>query len=147
MPQEDLNYSSLVIPRLDRLDVGTMAQVIYDPGVTGFRFLQESDSMTISGNPNVTISSGARVGVTGLVGITGNAYTSNIQVVTSGNQSIPVGAKSWSVTVESGAASVAGRQLSTPTAIYGGGYDGRFTLGTAILVGCTGGRAIVTWET
>jgi hypothetical protein len=57
-----------------------------------------------------------------------------------------VGVKQWTIAVESGSAYMNGILLNTSTIIDGGGYDGRFILGTAINVGCTGGRTLVFHE-
>ena len=69
----------------------------------------------------------------------------NIQVLTSGQFSIPAGARSYSIKIESGSASINSALINAVTTIDGGRL-GNFVLGSAINVGCTGGRFLMTWE-
>lgn len=128
-------------------------------------------SVAVTGNPSVTISNPSyqvgitgnvastgtlaavgtftldgSVGISGKVDILGSTYTSYLSGITSGTTIIPTGSKSWSIAVESGSCYFNSTQLNVGTALNGGGYDGRYTLGTAISIGCTGGRTIVMWE-
>ncbi len=139
--------------------------------VTGGLSVNSSPSVAITGNPNVTVSnfpyqfgitgninatgimgiSGdiglvGSVGITGDVTIAGSTYTSLISGITSGTVVIPIGAKSWSIAVESGSCYMNTTLLNNGTSLNGGGYDGRYTLGTSLSIGCTGGRALVMWE-
>ena len=83
-------------------------------------------AVAITGNPSVTINSGS-------FGFSGN-------VITSSQAQIPVGARSYFIAVLSGNAWINGvGPYISPFTVGGGGYDGRWTLNTAINVGITGG--------
>ena len=91
------------------------------------------NAVAVTGNPNVTIDTGS--------------FLPSFSAITNGQMQIPVGARQYSVAVESGSAYINGMLINAQTIINGGGYDGRRTLSSAINVGCTGGRIIVTYET
>ena len=97
-----------------------------------------------------TISGGLTIGNVGVTGgsitINSGSYTPTFSFVTAGQVTIPAGAKQASVTVTSGLAAVNGSIAPIGTVVKIGGYDGRFILGSAINVGCTG-AAFVSWET
>ena len=137
---------------------------------SGFQ-VNAPSSVAITGNPSVTVSNqiyqvgisgnvGATgslaavgsftlngdVGITGDVSIAGSTYKPFVSGITSGTINIPKGSISWSVAVESGSCYFNQTLLNAGTSLNGGGYDGRYTLRTAISVGCTGGRTIVMWE-
>lgn len=118
----------------------TVSNMPYEIGITGI--INASGILGISGDVNMV----GQVGVSGKVDILGSTYTSYLSGITSGTAIIPTGSKSWSIAVESGSCFFNSTQLNVGTALNGGGYDGRYTLGTAISIGCTGGRAIVMWE-
>jgi hypothetical protein len=73
------------------------------------------------------------------------SYTPSFNAVTSGQIQIPVGAKSYSIAVESGRAFVNGVLFNTLTSYNGGNHE-LYSLSNSINVGCTGGRVIVIWE-
>jgi len=118
----------------------TISNMPYEIGITGI--INASGILGISGDVNMV----GQVGVSGKVDILGSTYTSYLSGITSGTAIIPTGSKSWSIAVESGSCFFNSTQLNVGTALNGGGYDGRYTLGTAISIGCTGGRTIVMWE-
>lgn len=113
------------------------------------------------GSLNVNINSGVNIAFSGSnfsisnVAVTGGnitinsgSYAPSFSIITSSQTQIPVGAKSWSISVVSGSAYVNGTgPISAYTNINGGGYDGRFTLNTAINVGTTGGNVLIAYET
>lgn len=77
MPQENVDYENINVPHLDRFDLGTTAQMVWDTSINGFRFVKASDN--------------GLVGVTGgYVGITGD-LTGSLdigQVTMAGNTSV-----------------------------------------------------------
>lgn len=112
----------------------------YQIGITGD--INATGILGISGGVNMV----GQVGVSGKVDILGSTYTSLISGITNGTIIIPTGSKSWSVAVESGSCFFNSTQLNVGTTLNGGGFDGRYTLGSTISIGCTGGRTIVMWE-
>lgn len=112
----------------------------YEIGITGD--INATGIMGITGDVNLV----GQVGISGKVDILGSTYTSYLSGITSGSTIIPTGSKSWSIAVESGSCYFNQTLLNAGTSLNGGGYDGRYTLGTAISVGCTGGRTIVMWD-
>lgn len=72
-------------------------------------------------------------------------FSFNIQALTSGQLTVPAGSRSYSITVQSGNASINGVSVSAGIS-FDGGKLGNFVLGSAINVGCTGGRVLMTWE-
>lgn len=112
----------------------------YQFGITGN--INATGIMGISGDIGLVGS----VGITGDVTIAGSTYNSFLSGITSGTVVIPVGSKSWSIAVESGNCYLNTTLLNNGTSLNGGGYDGRYTLGTSLSIGCTGGRALVMWE-
>lgn len=122
-------------------------------------------AVAITGNPNITVSNPI-LAVSGNVSnpneiaalASGNSGIFQIQAalnsgvygffatgVTGSQFQIPVGAKSYSIGIESGSAYINGTQFNSISSIGGGGYD-KFTLSAVINVGVTGGRVIATWE-
>jgi hypothetical protein len=130
----------------------TVFDYVYDPNwvgqeaqgpVTGaFRPLQPSDfAATISG---------LTVGAVAVTGITQLGFGLNLSIVTGSQMTIPVGAKSYSIVVESGSAYVNGQLIDQGYGI-GGGNNGLATLNAAIVVGATGAgstpsRVMVAYE-
>ncbi len=84
-----------------------------------------------SGNAYLASISGASQG----------AYSPNWAIITGGQTTIPVNAKSYSIAVESGYAFVNGNLFNAGSSIDGGAYNGSFRLSTAIAVGTTGSAA------
>lgn len=101
--------------------------------------------IAFSGAVQSTITNGV-LPVTGNVIINSGTYAPVITGFTTQQYQIPVGTRQWSIAVESGSAYVNGVQINASTTLNGGGFDGRFTLSTAINVGTTGGRVLVITE-
>lgn len=118
------------------------------------------------GSLNVNISSGINISLSGAsfgissVAVTGGnitinsgSYSPNFVIITNSQTQIPVGAKSWAVSVISGSAYINGvGPIFAYANINGGGYDGRFPLNAAINVGGTGvgsssSNILVVYET
>lgn len=118
----------------------TVSNMPYEIGISGA--VNATGILGISGDVNMV----GQVGISGKVDILGSTYTSYLSGITSGSTIIPTGSKSWSIAVESGSCYFNQTLLNAGTSLNGGGYDGRYTLGTAISVGCTGGRTIVMWD-
>ena len=91
--------------------------------------------INVNGNGAVVTSSSAAT-----------TYTLFSASITNGQTGIPTGAYQWSVMVQSGVAYVNNLPIFAVSTVNGGGYDGGKRLSTPIIVGCTGGRALVTWE-
>jgi hypothetical protein len=91
--------------------------------------------ISVNGDGAVVMSSSAST--------TYRLFSTSITVAQTG---IPTGAYQWSVMVQSGVAYVNGAPIFAVSTVNGGGYDGGKRLSTPIIVGCTGGRALVTWE-
>lgn len=75
-------------------------------------------------------------------------YQSFITGTTGSQILIPVGAYDWTVTVQSGTAFINGQPIfaGSQVPIAGGLIGIGSKLTTAIAVGCTGGRVLVTWD-
>lgn len=139
--------------------------------VTGGLTVQTNPSVAITGNPSVYVSNMpykigitgdinatgvmgitgdvnlvGQVGISGSVVVAGSTYQSLVSGLTNGTIIIPTGSKSWSVAVKSGSCYFNQTLLNEGTSLNGGGFDGRYTLNSAISIGCTGGRTIVMWE-
>lgn len=80
----------------------------------------------------------------GSFSLTGN-YSVFITGLTSGVVNIPVGAKNWSVAVESGNAYIKNILFNAGTSINIENI-GHSTLSSAVSVGCTGGRTIIYYQ-
>ena len=102
------------------------ANVSISGGVSVGNVAVTGGSIAISNTPNVIINSGS-------FGLTPGTIT--------GSQAqIPVGARSYFIAVSSGNAWVNGSgPFIAPIGFGGGGYDGHWTLNSAINIGCTGG--------
>lgn len=103
---------------------------------------QGNISVTVAGG--VTVSGGSApsaVAITGSpsVQIQSGSYNPNYTIITGSQFSIPVGARSYSVSVISGSAYLNGTgPIFAYSNINGGGYGGTWILGSAINVGATG---------
>ncbi len=124
------------------------AQMYVQDSATGdWRPLRAADmSAQLNLTGDLTVNSQPSVAVTGDVTIAGATFISHISGLTSGILTIPVGAKAWSVAVESGSCYVNQTVLNEGTSLNGGGFDGRCTLSQAIIIGCTGGRTLISWD-
>jgi hypothetical protein len=69
-----------------------------------------------------------------------------IKSLTTGVETIPTNAIGFSIAVESGSALIDGVTVNAGTVINGGGYHGGARLNTAVTVGCTGGRVLITYD-
>lgn len=118
----------------------TVSNMPYEIGISGV--INTSGILGISGDVNMV----GQVGVSGKVDILGATYTSLVSGITSGTILIPTGSKSWSVAVESGSCYFNQTVLNEGTSLNGGGFDGRCTLSQAIIIGCTGGRTLISWD-
>lgn len=76
-----------------------------------------------------------------------NSYNSSLSSITGSQLVLPSSVYSWSVLVQSGAAFVNGVPLFAGNTIQGGGYGPMKLNGaTTLVVGCTGGRTLVSWD-
>lgn len=75
-----------------------------------------------------------------------DSYTTSLQVIRSGDFTVPAGVHSWSLTVESGAAYINGVGPYNAGATQNGGGYGGFRTISAINVGITGGHAYLSYE-
>ncbi len=132
---------------------------LYDPNavITGnsppqtgaFRAASVSDfaaNISVSGL-NLTVGA---VSITGspIVTIATSTYGPSFNIVTAGQITIPQNSKSYSVSVISGQAYINGTgPFDAGVSLNGGGYDGKVLLASAVVVGGTGGKIIVYYET
>jgi hypothetical protein len=96
--------------------------------------------------PLVQADFGAAGGSSSLANNPTGTFGLTTLILTSGQTQIPANSLSYAITVESGYAYFNGILINTSTSLNGGGYEFTRT-NTAINVGCTGGRAIITYET
>lgn len=123
-------------------DLGTSIGTVNVSGIDSLIVdLDDVEALAQSGNQFLASISG---GIQSLV--SGGLYAPTFLAITSGQAQIPTGVKSWSVGIESGTAFLNGVAMNAQMAINGGDYDGRYRLGTAINVGITGGRVVLTYE-
>jgi hypothetical protein len=99
-----------------------------------------------TGSLNVTMGNVAVTGGNINVAVTGASIGFNLTSMTSGQVQIPAGAISWFIAIESGQSYINGVYVNAQQSLNGLGYDGHQKLSSAINVGCTGGRVLVSWE-
>lgn len=107
---------------------------------------------SVTGTVNTTGTVTANV--TGVVTIDSGSFALTINMITGSQVQIPVGVRAYSISVISGSAFINGNgPFFSMYTLNGGGYDGRWTLNTAINIGCTGNtgtlnacQTIVNWE-
>lgn len=78
-----------------------------------------------------------------------SSYNSYVTGFTTDQLQLPVAIYSWSVLVQSGTAFINGFPVFAGNPAIIGGRDGSFSKmsgGTKIVVGCSGGRVLVTWD-
>lgn len=73
-------------------------------------------------------------------------YQSYVTGLTNGQFTIPGAPYSWTVTAQSGAAYVNGFALVAGNQLRGGGYASQMAGNTKIVVGCTGGNTLISWD-
>ncbi len=79
--------------------------------------------------------------------ISSGTFSPTFSGTTSGQIQIPIGARTWSIAIESGTATyVNGALFTTTRTLQGGNYNGQQTLSSVINVGTTGGRVVAYWE-
>lgn len=125
---------------VDELETMTASGVRYAASTSG-------SAVTLVNNSNQStpaIVSGTQF-LGSISGSLAGTFTSAFSGITGSQFQIPVGARSYTIFVESGSAFVDGTQLNASRSFSSPGYGNR-TLGTAINVGTTGGKVIVNWD-
>lgn len=107
----------------------------------------------ITGSPTVSVvTSGNPLAISGNVTINSGSFGLTITGLTGSQSQIPIGAKSYQISIISGNAFINGvGPITNPYTLNGGKFDGHWTLNTAINFGCTGVATaacltIATWE-